>query len=71
LCPGRRFKTGWRRRGEKAEERVAGPYLDDVLKGFSGYIAADEVYDGPFCVLSLVDNRTLNGVWWLWTFDNI
>lgn len=25
---------------------------------FSGYIAADELYDGPFCVLSIVDNRT-------------
>ena len=25
---------------------------------FSGYVTADEVYDGPFCVLSLVDNRT-------------
>jgi hypothetical protein len=28
------------------------------LEGFSGYIAVDELYDGPFCVLSLVDNRT-------------
>jgi transposase-like protein len=27
------------------------------LKDFSGYIAIDEVYDGPFCVLSLVDNH--------------
>ena len=25
---------------------------------FSGYIALDELYDGPYCVLSLVDNRT-------------
>ena len=25
---------------------------------FSGYLAADEVYDGPFCVLAIVDNRT-------------
>jgi hypothetical protein len=33
-------------------------YLDWALADFSGYIAADEVYDGPFCVLSLVDNRT-------------
>ena len=24
---------------------------------FSGYVAADEVYDGPFCILSAVDNR--------------
>jgi Transposase len=28
------------------------------LSDFSGYIAADELYDGPFCVLSIVDNRT-------------
>jgi transposase-like protein len=28
------------------------------LAGFSGYLAADEVYDGPFCVLFIVDNRT-------------
>ncbi|NIA06769.1 MAG: hypothetical protein GWP14_03880 [Actinobacteria bacterium] len=27
------------------------------MGGFSGYIAADELYDGPFCVLSIVDNR--------------
>lgn len=27
------------------------------MAGFSGYVAADELYDGPFCVLSLVDNR--------------
>jgi hypothetical protein len=28
------------------------------LEDFSGYIAVDELYDGPFCVLSLVDNRS-------------
>jgi hypothetical protein len=33
-------------------------YLDWGLADFSGYVAADEVYDGPFCVLSVVDNRT-------------
>lgn len=33
-------------------------YLDWCLADFSGYIAADELYDGPFCVLSIVDNRT-------------
>lgn len=33
-------------------------YLDWALSDFSGYIAADELYDGPFCVLSIVDNRT-------------
>ena len=36
---------------------MSGPYLDEALKDFSGYIAADEVYDGPFCVLSIVDNH--------------
>jgi len=33
-------------------------YLDWGLADFSGYVAADELYDGPFCVLSIVDNRT-------------
>lgn len=33
-------------------------YLTWGLADFSGYIAADELYDGPFCVLSIVDNRT-------------
>jgi hypothetical protein len=33
-------------------------FLDWALSDFSGYIAADELYDGPFCVLSIVDNRT-------------
>jgi hypothetical protein len=33
-------------------------YLNWGLANFSGYIAADELYDGPFCVLSIVDNRT-------------
>lgn len=37
---------------------MVGDYLDAVLAKFSGYIAADELYDGPFCVLSIVDNRT-------------
>jgi transposase len=33
-------------------------YLDWALADFSGYLAADELYDGPLCVLSIVDNRT-------------
>jgi len=33
-----------------------------VLADFSGYIAADELYDGPFCVLSIVDNRTFRRI---------
>ena len=47
-----------RRREKKGEGRVEGEYLDRALQTFSGYLAADEVYDGPFCVLSIVDNRT-------------
>lgn len=33
-----------------------------MLAEFSGYIAADELYDGPFCVLSIVDNRTFRRI---------
>ena len=32
-------------------------FLDWALAAFSGYVAADELYDGPFCMLSVVDNR--------------
>jgi hypothetical protein len=28
-----------------------------VLTNFSGYLAIDELYDGPHCILSVVDNR--------------
>lgn len=31
--------------------------MDWALASFSGYLAADELYDGPFCVLSAVDAR--------------
>jgi hypothetical protein len=37
-------------------------YLDWVLEDFSGYIAVDELYDGPFCVLSVVDNRSFKRI---------
>jgi hypothetical protein len=32
--------------------------LDWALADFSGYLAADELYDGPFCILAIVDNQT-------------
>ena len=57
LFPGPRSKTGSRPREKKAEQRSTAEYLDSVLAEFSGYIAADELYDGPFCVLSIVDNH--------------
>jgi hypothetical protein len=32
-------------------------FLEWALAAFSGYVAVDELYDGPFCILSAVDNR--------------
>ncbi len=43
----------WVEAREKRRSLESGAdYLDWALDGFSGYIAADELYDGPFCVLS-------------------
>ena len=53
-----RSRTGSRPGGKKAARRIDPDYLDWALSDFSGYIAADELYDGPFCILSIVDNRT-------------
>ena len=39
---------------------ISTTYLDEALANFSGYLAIDEVYDGPFCILSVVDNRRYN-----------
>jgi len=50
-------KTGSRARGKKSSRRLETDYLDWALADFSGYLAADELYDGPFCVLSAVDAR--------------
>src|SRR5262245_19440827 len=50
-----RSRTGSRRRGKKGLVQVEGEYLDEALAAFSGYLAVDELYDGPFCVLSAVD----------------
>ncbi len=30
------------------------------MADFSGYVAVDELYDGPFCILSIVDNHSFN-----------
>ena len=57
LCPGLQFKTGLKRRGKKAEATIKTEYIEEALLDFSGYIAADELYDGPFCVLFIVDNH--------------
>src|SRR5262245_60530372 len=57
LCPLRRFSTGSRLGGKTAQARMATAFLDWGLADVSGYVAADERYDGPFCMLSAVDNR--------------
>jgi hypothetical protein len=56
--PGPPSRPGSRPGGKKARSRLDTEHLDWALADFSGYIAADELYDGPFCILSLVDNRT-------------
>jgi hypothetical protein len=43
--------------GKKAAGRMTSDDLTWALADFSGYIAADELYDGPFGVLSLVDHH--------------
>jgi hypothetical protein len=53
-----RSRTGSRTGGKKAARRINADYLEWALSDFSGFIAADELYDGPFCILSIVDNRT-------------
>src|SRR3954465_10610161 len=58
LSPTPRSRTGSRPGGNKAARRITTDYLDWALSDFSGYIAADERDDGPFCILSLVDHRT-------------
>jgi hypothetical protein len=64
LCLGLRFRTGSRRRGKKAEVTIETEYIDKGLCEFSGYIAADELYDGPFCILFIVDNRKFNRLYY-------
>jgi Transposase len=56
--PTPRSRTGSRPGGEKAARQTRAEHLDWALSDFSGFIAADELYDGPFCILSVVDNRT-------------
>src|SRR5262252_673144 len=52
-----RSRTGSRLGEKKAQVRMDTDFLDRALADFSGYVAADELYDGPFCILSIVDNR--------------
>jgi hypothetical protein len=43
--------------GKKAQGPMSGAFLDWALATFSGDVAADELSEGPYCVLSAVDNR--------------
>jgi len=56
-CPTPPSRTGSRPRGKKKVGSVWTNYLDEALADFSGYLTIDELYDGSFCVLSIVDNR--------------
>jgi hypothetical protein len=64
LFRGLRFKIGLKQRGKKSEAAIASEYIDKALADFSGYIAADEIYDGPFCVLFIVDNHTFKRLYY-------
>src|SRR5881397_3351012 len=44
-------------RGKKAQGHIQGAFLAWALETFSGSVAVDELYEGPYCVLSAVDNR--------------
>src|SRR5438132_10694726 len=57
LSPLRRSRTGLRLGEKKAQARMDTDFLDWAFADFSGYVAADELSDGPFCMLSAVDNR--------------
>ena len=57
LSPLPRSNIGWRQGGKKAQGYGQGAFLEWALETFSGYAAVDELYEGPYCVLSAVDNR--------------
>src|SRR5215510_5344415 len=57
LCPSAPSRTGSRLGEKKAHGQMDGAFLDWALASFSGYVAADELYEGPYGVLSVVDNR--------------
>jgi hypothetical protein len=64
LYPGQQFRIGLKQRGKKSEAAITTDYIDYALSDFSGYIAADELYDGPFCVLFIVDNHNFKRLYY-------
>ena len=57
LSPVPPCRTGQKLGEKKAQGQRDGAFLDWALQAFSGYVAADELSEGPSCVLSAVDNR--------------
>lgn len=57
-------RIGWRRQEKKTNPQAETAYLDWALADFSGYLTADELYDGPFCILSIVDNHTFKRIFY-------
>src|SRR5437763_12782357 len=55
-------RIGWRLGEKKAQARMDTDFLDWALADFSGYVAADELYDGRLCILSAVDNRRYKSI---------
>ena len=51
------FRSGPKLGGKKAQGQRDGTLLDWALEAFSGYVAADELSEGPSCVLAAVANR--------------
>jgi len=43
---------------------MGGAFLEWALEAFAGYAAVDELDEGPYCVLSAVDNRPYKRVWY-------
>src|SRR6266571_7014127 len=64
LCLLQPYRIGWRRGEKKAQEPMGGAFLEWALEAFSGYAAVDELSEGPYCVLSAVDNRHYKRVWY-------
>ena len=56
--PPPRSRTGPRPGGKQATRWTDIEHLDWALSDVSGFIAADELDDGPSCILSLRDHRT-------------
>src|SRR2546428_8101064 len=57
LCPLPPCRIGRRLGEKKAQGQMDSTFLDWALATFAGDVAADALYEGPYCVLSVVDNR--------------